>query len=403
MYHLDEKLQDYIHHNYELCREHADYITDHPECGGQEVLACQRYAEILRTYGYEVESPYKGVPHSFRAVKKERSGRDMPRALLMCEYDALPEIGHACGHSLSGSASLLAGLALNEAYPDLPLRVDIMGTPGEEFPGGKAMLAEAGAFEGYEFAAMAHMFDANAAQFNVLACNDRQICFRGKAAHASSNPADGRNALNAARLFMDAMDMLRQHMPSQSQFHGIVTKGGELPSIVPDDVRLDFYFRARTLKDLCLLNETAERCVRAAALAMDCEGEYSQRYLTYADLSNPPAAAQLIGEIFDAMGEKVSVFQEPQGSTDAGNVDQLIPVFHPLVSISGGKKQALHDRAFAALAKSENGYRGMFNAGILLGNLILRLVREPEKLEAVQRWHREYRKNSSPHLSSSPA
>lgn len=135
MYHLDEKLQDYIHHNYELCREHADYITDHPECGGQEVLACQRYAEILRTYGYEVESPYKGVPHSFRAVKKERSGRDMPRALLMCEYDALPEIGHACGHSLSGSASLLAGLALNEAYPDLPLRVDIMGTPGRNSPG----------------------------------------------------------------------------------------------------------------------------------------------------------------------------------------------------------------------------------------------------------------------------
>lgn len=391
MYALDTRLTESVRRYFDLCREHADYITDHPELGCEEHLACGRYVKLLEEHGWQVETPVAGVPCSFRAVRKDRLDDAGPRAVLMCEYDALPEVGHGCGHSMSGSASLLAALALADAYPDLPLRIDLMGTPGEEYPGGKVMLADAGAFGGYEFAAMAHMMDYNAPGFGVLACNDRYITFRGKAAHASAMPEKGINALNAARIFMDAMDMWRQHLPKYSQIHGVVAKGGDLPSIVPDDVELNYYFRARTLKELLDLNTKAEKCAEGAALCTGCTCECAQQYLTYADLSNPPAGLEALRDIFDALDLPVREPGDPSGSTDAGNVDQIIPTFHPLVSVSGGRPQVVHDKGFTALMKCESGYRGLYNAAVLLASFALRLAGEPERLAEIQRWHQEYR------------
>jgi metal-dependent amidase/aminoacylase/carboxypeptidase family protein len=136
------KLEAAIDKNFEKCKAHSDYITDNPELGMEEKKACAAYQALLENAGFKVEMPYRGVPCSFRAVKKERVNDTGKKAVLVCEYDALEEIGHACGHSMSGSASVLAALALYEAYPDLPIRIDLMGTPGEEHPGGKKILMQ---------------------------------------------------------------------------------------------------------------------------------------------------------------------------------------------------------------------------------------------------------------------
>jgi amidohydrolase len=390
-YKLDEKIIEKVKYYFDRCREVADYITDNPETGGNEEKAVKRITRVLAEEGYEIIAPCCGVKHSFLAVKRSRVHDNCKRAVIMCEYDALPEIGHACGHSISGAASLLAALAINSAYPDLPIRVDIMGTPSEEYPGGKVFLSDEGAFNGYEFAAMAHMFDVNSPTFKVLACTDRYITFHGKSSHASGNPCDGLNALNAARIFMDAMDMWRQHLPATSQIHGVVEKGGELPSIVPDKVILNYYFRAKNTHDLNDLIEKANKCVEGAALCTGTTYELVQRYPTYGDLYPNPLATNTVQEIFDAMGEKTVVFENPQGSTDAGNVDQLIPTFHPLVSVSNGKHVPLHDAAFAGLMKEESGYRGLYNGGLLIASLVHRLATNPHLLKSIQRQHREYR------------
>ncbi len=269
-----------------------------------------------------------------------------------------------------------------------------MGTPSEEYPGGKVFLAERGAFDEYEFATMAHMFRSNSPNFNVLACTDRFITFKGKNSHASANPCEGLNALNAARIFMDAMDMWRQHIPRTSQIHGIVVKGGELPSIVPDEVTLNYYFRAKDMEDLDDLIEKVEKCVEGAALCTGTEHKNVQRYPTYCDMYANPPAIKAIQEIFDAMGEETVVFEEPQGSTDVGNVDQLIPTFHPLVGVSEGKKIPLHHADFEKRMKVESGYKGLYNGGVLIASLAHLLGTSPEFLEEIKKEHIRYRKLS---------
>jgi len=392
MFQLNGQLKQKIDEYHQRCKELSDYLTDNPEIGGEEGKALAAYKKLLEEEGFVVEAPYCGVPYSFLAVKAERVNDTGPKAALMCEYDALAGVGHACGHSMSGASSVLAALALHSAYPDLPVRVDLIGTPGEEYPGGKVQLTDNGAFNGYEYAAMAHMFSHNSPCFNVLACNDRYITFKGKNAHASANPSEGANALNAARLYMDAMDMWRQHMPRFSQIHGIVEKCGELPSIVPDNVELNYYFRAATMADLDRLCEISEKCCKAAALATECSYTAVQRFYTYADLYNTPTGGGLLEDIFEAMGEPYSYSPTPQGSSDAGNVDYVLPVFHPLVNASAGEEVPIHSPAFEKLMKSESGYKGLRNAAILLAHLVYDLGTNQERLGDVREEHRKYRK-----------
>jgi len=391
MYTLDERILQQIEIYYDRCREVADYLTENPETGGNEKKAVEKITAFLAEEGYEIQRNIYNVDHSFLAVRKDRAQENGPKAVIMCEYDALPDIGHACGHSISCGTSLLAALAFNAAYPDSPIRIDIMGTPAEEYPGGKVFLTDAGAFDEYEFAAMAHMFYANSPVFNVLACTDRFITFKGKNSHASANPTDGRNALNAARIFMTAMDMWRQHLPTTSQLHGVIEKGGELPSIVPDEITLNYYFRAVNRPDLDDLIEKAMDCMKGAALCTGTSFEVKQQYPTYFDIYQNEVAMDIVDEIFQGMGQSSVRYDKPMGSTDAGNVDQRIPTFHPLVDVSGGKFIPLHDPAFQALMKEETGYQGLRNGGKLIASLVHRLLFEEELLANVQKAHKAYR------------
>lgn len=387
-----EPVEQMIDFHFDKCRKAADYLTDHPETGGEEEGSCEYLVSFLRSQGYEVQTPYAGMPHSFLAVPEAKK-QVTKRAVFLCEYDALPEVGHACGHSVSCGASILAGLAINEACKDLPIRIDIMGTPAEENLGGKVIIAENGGFDGYTYAAMVHMNNENSTYFRVLASNDRYITFHGKASHASAAPESGLNALNGARLFMDAMDMWRQHIPKDCQFHGIVAEGGEAPNIVPDKVVLDYYFRAATMENLAMVNEKARICAEGAALATGTTVTMEQRYPDYGEIFSNEYRDTFMKQIFEKADRKSAAPEEPKGSSDGGNVDMRIPIFHPMIDITNGRKEiVLHDRAFAALLKTAEAYRGMKDGARILCRIVYELAMNPEVEAQILKDHKAYRR-----------
>lgn len=390
MHNIDEKLIEQIRNYHKKCMAVSDFLTDNPEIGGNEIKGAAYIMDFLKEEGYVVTTPYPNVPNSFLAVPQNRLNDTGSRAVFLCEYDALQDIGHACGHSLSCGVSLLGALALNAAYPELPIRIDIMGTPGEESPSYKVILAETGAFDGYEFAAMAHMFGgSNVTCFNTLAVSDLRLTFHGRSSHASYAPEQGINALNAARVFMDAMDMWRQHLPSDCQIHGIVQEGGIFPSIVPDRVVLDYWFRAEFPRHLRDLEEKALNCAQGAALCTGTTFTSESIALPTKPLFSTQIAKTLIGEIFEAMGDSYEDGGKAYGSTDMGDVNLHIPTIHPLVDIAGGVNVPLHDPRFAKLLKTKDGYKGLYRGALLIASFTLQMAFDSELLDTFKQQHRE--------------
>jgi len=390
MYKIDENLSRQIQNYRERCKSVSDFLTDNPETGGNEVKGATYIKNFLKAEGYIVTTPYPEVPNSFLAVPQNRQNDVGPRIVFLCEYDALKDIGHACGHSLSCGASLLGALALNAAYPELPVRIDIMGTPGEESPSYKVTLAKDGAFDGYEFAAMAHMCGGkNVTCFNTLAVSDIRFTFKGRSSHASSAPEEGLNALNAARIFMDAMDMWRQHLPSDCQIHGIVQDGGIFPSVVPEKAVLDYWFRAEFLKNHRDLEEKACKCAQGAALCTGTTVTWESISLPTKPLFSTQIAKTFIGEIFEAMGDSFIEAEKAYGSTDVGDVNLHIPAIHPMIDIAGGERIVLHDPLFTKQLKTENGYRGMCHGALLLASFAREMALDPEMLVELKEQHKQ--------------
>jgi Metal-dependent amidase/aminoacylase/carboxypeptidase len=384
-----EKIRHSADEHFEECRKIADYMTDNPEVGLDNRLAAGRISELLRKKGFEVESNYCGIMSAFRASKGKSDNR--PKAAILVETDALPEVGHACGHSLSAGASLLAAFCAESVYDDLPFNIELIGTPGEEFPGGKVLLDKKGAFDGYEFAIMTHMDNRTYPDSGFLACNDRYITFTGKASHASDAPEKGINALNAARLYMDAMDMWRQHIPRTTQIQGVVEFGGDMPSTVPDRAVLNYYFRARTLKELDEITAISDRVLEGVSMASGAKYAQEQRYETYADFYRNPVGRKIVCDVYDEFGIEYIVRNDTNGSSDIGNVDQKIPCFHLYMAATDDPNAFLHDKSFAAYLKTESGYQGMKNAGMSMTAVIGKLGMQDGLLDELKKKHREYR------------
>ncbi|MDO4470412.1 MAG: peptidase dimerization domain-containing protein [Bacillota bacterium] len=378
---------------YEKVKELGDYLTNHPEISGEEISSCAYITGFLEEQGYEVERKYAGMPNAFRAIDRERREYTGKKAAFLCEYDALPEVGHACGHSFSCAISILGALTLREAYPDLSMRIDLIGTPGEEFIGGKCYMTEKGGFDEYEYAAMIHLYNADITYFEVLASNDRYFTFHGKAAHASASPEEGVNALNAARLFMDAMDMWRQHLTKDCQFHGIVVKGGAAPNIVPDEVSLDYYYRAATLENLKKLNQISENCARGAAIATGTTVEWQQRYPDYGEIYWDDFLNDLMTELYKKVGRCPIPSPGAGGSSDIGNVNLKIPVFHSMLDITGNSKDiVIHDKKFEELLHTDIMEKTLKDGAIIMAELGYKLAEEQETLKQIKESHALYRK-----------
>jgi amidohydrolase len=335
-------------------------IAREPELSEAEFKTSEMLVEALASRGWSVEYPYLGMPTAFNAVKGRGGG---PVVTFMAEYDALPEIGHACGHNLNGVMSLLGGIALADAIGAGAGEVRIVGTPAEETNGAKVEMAGHGVFDDADFAMMVHAAaGVTRPVYRALALVPMQFGFKGLTAHAASSPWEGRNALNAVQLLFHALDMLRQHVRPETRIHGVITKGGDAPNIVPDFAQASFYFRSPSRGYLDKVVEKALDCARGAALCTGTEAEWRSHELSFREILPNAAVESLMMSVLDEIGAPYDSAPYTGGSTDVGDVSWRCPTMHLSLAFTD-KKIAAHTREFAAMAADES----LIGAGISVG------------------------------------
>src|SRR5262245_20529483 len=304
-------------------------IHDHPELGYQEVKAAGWLAEFLSAKGFKVERGVAGVDTAFRATLETGDG---PTIAIMCEYDALPGIGHACGHNVIAAAGAGAGVGLAAVRERLPRgRIQVIGTPAEEGGGGKVKLLQGGVFQGVDAAMMVHGWDRWIAHQDLLGIVRVNFEFTGKAAHASADPWEGVNALDAVIQTFNNVSMLRQQMLPTARIHGIVTQGGAAPNIIPELAPCSFYVRAAPLAYLWARHKRVIACAEGAAKATGCTLRVIDLEAPYEPLKRNDTLLDLFRANMTGVGATASPsLADRMGSSDIGNVSQVIPAIQPM-------------------------------------------------------------------------
>ena len=338
----------------------SDYIFDNPELGYEEFKASAAHVTLLRQNGFEVEEGYLGMPTAFRAVFNGKSPG--PCVAFLAEYDALPGIGHGCGHNLLGATSTGAGIVTSQVIKEsgLPGRVIVFGTPAEETSGAKVAMADMGAFNDVDAVIQVHPGDAHFKSGSSLALEAIEFTYRGKTSHAASAPEKGINALDAAINTFVNINALRQHVLPSARIHGIILEGGKAANIVPDLAVAQFYVRATTKTYLAEVLAKVKNCARGAALAAGAELEIRNYEASYDNLVTNQALQEVYVHRLKDMG--VTHINEPRqtfGSVDAGNVSQLVPTIHPYFDICEGKPTAAHTVEFGQATKTPAAYAAM--------------------------------------------
>jgi len=330
-------------------------IHANPELAFEEHEAASLLATALRGAGLEVETGVHGLDTAFSA---EFGADGSPCVALLAEYDALPEMGHACGHNLIATASVGAGLALASVADQLRGRVRVLGTPAEEHGCGKELMAREGALDGVDAALMMHPSSVNLVSMPCIAMAELEVRYRGQSAHAAAMPERGVNALDAMVLGYQAVAALRQHIARDERIHGIITDGGQSPNVVPERSAARFYVRAADEQNLAPLKRRVEACFRAGAEATGADVEIEWGAADYLDIHfNEPLAAAFRANA-EALGREFFPIDKlppsVQGSTDMGNVSHRVPSIHPMLA-AAPLHCTIHNPEFAKWAGSEMG------------------------------------------------
>ncbi len=328
-------------------QEISHWMYHNPEIAWEEVNTSARLVEFLRNHDFEVDYPAFGLDTAFAA----RAGTEGPEVVICAEYDALPEVGHACGHNIIATAALGAGVALVDAATELGFRVRVQGTPAEESYGGKVDLINNGAFEGAALSMMIHPLPADIVDPAFLGVAHIEVEFHGKESHAAFAPQLGVNALDAAVQAYVNVSTLRQAIYSTDKIHGIITHGGGAPNVIPGFTSMAWYVRAGTKERLDELYEKVIACFEAAATATGCSYEVKQLGHTYTDLVSDPLMVDLYQANSTALGRPMGrgADRDPgaAGSTDMGNVSHEVPSIHPMLDIKCSPA-VNHQKEFAA-------------------------------------------------------
>ncbi|MDA2970932.1 MAG: M20 family metallopeptidase [Actinomycetota bacterium] len=335
-------------------------IHAHPELNYEEVFAHDLLCSVLEDCGFPVVRHAYGVDTAFE-VSVGSSG---PEILVLLEYDALPGIGHGCGHNVIAAAGLGAGLAAASLADELGGRLRILGTPAEEGGGGKIALARQGAFDSGTAAMMIHPADADLLRMDSLAIHTVDVVYHGREAHASAAPWMGRNALDAAVLGYMNVAALRQHIRPEERVHGIFTEAGEKPNIVPRRAAATWYVRSPTISSLQPLKDRVMACLEGAASACGCQMDSTWDGHTYAEVRDnerlASAYAANMAEVGRAVVDPRVTGRAVLGSTDMGNVSYLVPSIHPMVQVAPSGIP-IHTREFAEHAGSDGGDKAVID------------------------------------------
>ena len=354
-------------------------IHQNPELGFQEVKASGWLTEYLQGNHFQVEKGICQLATAFRGS----FGSGKPVIALLAEYDALPEIGHACGHNIIATAAVGAAVALTSAIDEAGGSVVVIGTPAEELYGGKAIMAERGAFVDIDAALIVHPSIVDMASIQALACIGLEVEFRGKAAHAAAFPQEGINALEAMIQAFNGVNALRQHVRERARIHGIITKGGEAPNIVPAYTAGSFLVRAEDDVYLDELKRKVLNCFQAASLATGAHLDYKWTEY-YAPLKTNRILAEIFTENMEALGRNVApLFERALGSSDVGNVSALVPTIHPMIAIAPPDVLP-HSPEFATAAAAEEGNRGLLDGAKALAMTVVDLIAQPEIMARIK-------------------
>jgi amidohydrolase len=359
-------------------------IHQEPELALEEFRAAARLTAAVESHGLPVSRESFGLTTAYASEFGKASG---PTIAILSEYDALPGVGHACGHNIIATSGLGAALALARLGSRLPGRVRYLGAPAEERFGGKEIIARAGAFDGVDAAMMIHPSNLNLVTMPCIAISEVEVTYHGRASHASAMPYRGLNALDAVVSAYQSIAQLRQHIRQTERIHGIITDGGLAANIVPERASCRFYVRAADVHELATLKKRVQACFEAGALSTGCTADIRWGNTDYLDLKTNWPMAEAFGKNAGALGREffplANIPAGFAGSTDMGNVSHRVPSIHPMLAVAPAGV-IIHNAEFATWAASEQGDEGVIDGAKALAQTALDLMAEPAKLAAAK-------------------
>lgn len=356
----------------------SNKLKDNPELPYCEKLASGEIQTILADAGYEVEYPFMsqelGYDTAFKAVMRNGDG---PNVAILTEYDALPDIGHGCGHNLHGALSVLTGLALMELKSYFKGTVTVIGTPAEEEDGAKIAMAKCGLFDNMDLAVMMHSWSGGVSlpNMDVLSLRCYVVEFSGVQAHAVAAPWKGSSALAAARKFLDLIDARRECFTPDIKVNSVILDGGLAPNIIPDYSKIRMEFRTDACGKLEAVDEIIQKCAKGAALALDCEVTFTPGSSDFADMVRLQSLEREIQSLFEDKGIRCGKVESPVGSSDVGNVSYRCPAIQPLISIAK-ESCALHTTKFRDATCKPEAYKALGQGAEVLSLLCLRILND---------------------------
>ncbi|GIP62990.1 amidohydrolase [Virgibacillus pantothenticus] len=375
---LKEELK-YIHRD--LCHI-SDHLYKHPELGDQEYQSMQLLMNLLKEHQFEIEAGVAGRKTAFKAVFD--SGKPGPAIAYLAEYDALPGVGHGCGHNLIGTMSIGAGIILSKQLTEIGGSVLVLGTPAEETNGAKVPMSENGFFDSIDVAMIVHPGDQAYESGDSLAMDAIQFAYFGKTAHAAAAPEKGINALDSVLQLFNGINALREHLPTDVRIHGIIANGGEAANVIPDKAVAQFYVRAKERKALNAVVEKVKKIAEGAALMTGATLEVSNYELSYDNMVTNQALSNTFTKHLEQItAQPVLPAKQSYGSIDMGNVSHVVPAIHPYI---GFDKPGLiaHTKEFADMTITDKGHQMIADGALALAQTGFEVITDPNLLTAIK-------------------
>lgn len=378
---LYENLKKNIEENTEFTMALVKDMYENPEVGNEEFRAMNLLSQALENKGFKVEKGYV-VPTGF--IGEYTASKEGPTIGFLCEYDALPEVGHGCAHNLIAGISMAAGMALKSVIDEIGGKVLVIGTPAEENFGGKVSMAEAGVFDEVDVAMLIHPGTDNELGIRTQAIKPLKFEFYGKNAHGCK-PQQGRSALDAAVLTYMNINLMRQFVEPNTSIHGIIRDGGSAANVIPAYASLEYYFRGETMKYVEELCDKAIKCVEGACTATGTTYEMSVYECAYDDIVVNYSLCNMLKEKYEELGmENIKPVDEvPSGSTDMGSVSYRCPALHGGIKIADECVTG-HSKEMAAATISEEGKKALKNGAYSLSAMAVDLIQKPELMKKVK-------------------
>jgi amidohydrolase len=389
---MKKKVQEEVDIIFTSLKEIKDKIGRNPELGSEEKMSSMLLVEELKRHGFKVEYPFCNMDTAFKAVYKGK--KNGSKIAILSEYDALPGVGHGCGHNIIGTAAIGAGIAVSKLMKELDGEIWVLGTPAEEghgpYASAKTGMVNAGVFNDVDVSYMIHpMIGTSMVNVNALAVSKISIEFKGKTAHAAADPHNGVNALNAACLTYMAIHANRQQLrrDANAVIHGIITEGGLANNIIPDKASLMFGVRSSDTMYIPELVEMVVNSAKGAAIATGCKVVTNVLVSRKSNVPNKPLE-ELYQRIFDELGHKYMdpfkvALLPPHGSTDFADVTHVVPGIHPLIGLTQ-QQIAMHSSEFAAVTLTPEGDKGLEIGAKAMAMATIEILTTPELLEKIK-------------------